>query len=462
MAGLGAEAPGEAPQVVVAPRPLSDPAPQKSALSGVGGRAGWGFLDQVLSSVSNFALSAFAAASLSAVEFGSFTIAYAVYGVCIGISAGLASIPLVVRHSATEAKRFSSAARLSTGTALAAGTISGVACVLVAPFTSSSLDGLLVALGVTLPGLLLQDAWRHSFVAGKQSRRAAANDGLWLALQALAIGGCIATDSVSATTLVLAWGGAATAAAIFGIWQSGTVPAPHKTHQWLSEQRELGFRYAVEAMLHRSGAWIALALVGAVSGLAVLGALRGAFLLVTGPLNLLFVGATFVLVPEGVRLLGRSTERFRWAVRRLSICVTALAAGWSLVVLALPDAIGSRLLGATWPGAESLLPLLALFAIALGTSMGPAQGMLALGAARRSMFTQAVAFAISLPAVVAGAAAAGAKGAAAAMVATAVLRSVLAWVQYGRAFRDAVPPAPIQAIESQEPELLSVRHPGPG
>jgi O-antigen/teichoic acid export membrane protein len=457
MVGLGAGAPAEAPQVVLGPRPLSERTPQTSALSGVMGRAGWGFLDQGLSSVSNFAISAFVAASLSAVEFGSFTIAYAVYGVCIGISAGLASIPLVVRHSSTDAERFSSAERLSTGTALAAGTVGGVACILVAPLTDSPLRGPLFALGITLPGLLLQDAWRYSFVAGKQSRRAAANDGLWVVVQALAIGGCIATDSVSATSMVLAWGGAATAAALFGIWQSGTVPAPHRTREWLSEQRELGYRYAVEAVLHRSGGWVGLAVVGAVSGLAVVGALRGALLLVTGPLNLLFIGATFVLVPEGVRLLGHSTERFRWVVRRVSIGVAAVAAGWSVVVLSLPDSIGSRVLGVTWPDAEPLLPLLAIGAIALGTSMGPTQGMLALGAARRSMLTQAVAFAVSLPAVAAGAAAAGAKGAAVATLGTSVFRSALAWVQYGRAFHDSVPPAPVEEGERQEPELVSAQ-----
>jgi O-antigen/teichoic acid export membrane protein len=441
---------------------LSEPAPQTSARTGVLRRAGWGFLDQVLSSVSNFALSAFTAAALSAADFGSFTIAYAVYGVCIGISAGLASIPLVVRHSATETERFSAAERLSTGTALAAGTISGIACILAALVVHSHLAGPLLALGITLPGLLLQDAWRYSFVAGRQSRRAAANDGLWVALQALAVGAFIATDSVSATTMVLAWGGAATAAALFGIWQSGTVPAPHRTGQWLSEQRELGFRYAVEAVLHRSGAWVGLALVGAVSGLAAVGALRGALLLVTGPLNLLFVGATFVLVPEGVRLLKQSTDRFRWAVRRMSLGVTAVAAAWSVAVLALPSSIGSRLLGDTWPGAEPLLPVVALSAVALGTSMGPTQGMLALSAARRSMLTQAVAFAVGMPAVVVGAAAAGAKGAATATLATSVFRSALAWRQYGRAFRESVPPSPPEEAERENPELISAQGPGPG
>src|SRR4051794_21024658 len=68
-------------------------------------RAGWGFFDQALSSVSNFALSAVVAATVSAVDFGSFTIAYAVYGVFAGISGGLASIPLVVRYSARDRPR---------------------------------------------------------------------------------------------------------------------------------------------------------------------------------------------------------------------------------------------------------------------------------------------------------------------------------------------------------------------
>ena len=186
-------------------------------------------------------------------------------------------------------------------------------------------------------------------------------------------------------------------------------PAPGRTLEWLKEQRVLGPRYAIESVVHRSGGSLALAVVGAVAGLQAVGALRGALLLATGPLNMLFVGATFAFVPEGVRLLRRSPELFPGAMRRLGLGVALVALAWSLVAIAIPDALGAKLLGSTWAGAEPLLPYLTLFAVSLGAYMGAAQGLLALRAARRSLFVQLAGLAVSLPAVTAGAAVAGAE-----------------------------------------------------
>src|SRR5690348_3815297 len=98
------------------------PGPMSQAVSGATRRVSWGFLDQVLSSGSNFALGAYVAATVSATAFGAFTVVYAIYGVCVGVSGGLASIPLVVRYSATASPRFRAATRASVGTALVVGT----------------------------------------------------------------------------------------------------------------------------------------------------------------------------------------------------------------------------------------------------------------------------------------------------------------------------------------------------
>src|SRR5205085_2313496 len=168
------------------------------------------------------------------------------------------------------------------------------------------------------------------------------------------------TGRVTPVSMVLVWGGSATVASVFGARQAGLVPAPWQALAWLRDQRALTWRYGGESVLHRSGAWFALALVGSVAGLHVVGALRGALLLITGPLNLLFAGSTFVFVSEGVRLLHRSPGGFPAAVRRLSAGVTTLAILWCLIVLTIPGALGARVLGSTWPGAQPLLAILVL------------------------------------------------------------------------------------------------------
>lgn len=424
---------------------------QLGVARGAARRVSWSFLDQVLSSGSNFALSAFVAATVSATGFGAFTVVYAVYGVCVGLSGGLTSIPLVVRYSAASAADFKAAARASVGTAFAVGTLAGIACLAASLFMASAVSGPLRALAVTLPGLLTQDAWRYSFVTGGRPAKAAANDGLWVGLQLLGTTILLALGAVSALSMVLVWGASATAAAGLGCWQAGVVPAPRQAPAWLREQRTFSLRYAAEAVIHRSGWWLTLSLVGAVAGLRVVGAVRGAILVIGGPLNLLFIGATFAFVSEGVRLVHRSPHRLPAATRSLSAATTAIALVWCIVVLVLPDAVGARVLGATWHQAKPLLPLLAVFMVTIATSMGPAQGMLALGAARRSLFTQVVGLAVDLPAIIAGAVVAGARGAVIAACITAVFRTLIAWTQFRRALREPVASGGPESSESVLP-----------
>jgi O-antigen/teichoic acid export membrane protein len=121
-----------------------------------------------------------------------------------------------------------------------------------------------------------------------------------------------------------------------------------------------------------------------------------------------------------------------------------------MVVLLLPDSAGARLLGETWPHAEPLLPVLVVFWIAIGATLGATQGLLALGAAKRSLFTQVAGLAIQLPLMAAGAAVDGAAGAAVAAGLTAILRMLLAWAQFGR----AVGERPTAAGEMARPQPL--------
>ena len=417
-------------------------------MSGIRSRVSWGFLDQVLSSASNFALSGFVAATVSARDFGAFTLVYGIYNLVVGFTGGLASVPLVVRFSAETPERFRVATKSALGAAVTVGIIGGALCVVAAPFTTAAVAEPLVALGVMLPGLVLQDAWRYSFVTGGRPARAAANDGAWVGIQFMGSIALLALGDVTALSMVLLWGGSATAAAALGCWQAKTLPAPRRALTWLREQRAITWRYAAEALVHRSGAWVALAVVGAVAGLRAVGALRGAMLLLGGPLNLLLMGATFVFVSEGVRLLHRAPTQLPRAIRTLNLAAVAAAIAWAIVVFVLPDSVGARVLGDTWPDAKPLLPLLLVYIAALAASLGPTQGIIALGAAKRSLFTQVAAFAVQLPLMALGAAVSGARGAAVAVAVAALFRTVLAWVQFRRALNESA--AFPQAIPAEQ------------
>src|SRR4051812_8000893 len=94
--------------------------------SGLGLRAGWGGIDQALSSLTNFGLSVFVAATVSAEQFGTFALTFGAYSAILGVSAGLTSIPLTVRFSAAAGSRLAQAQRASLGAALGLGLLGTV------------------------------------------------------------------------------------------------------------------------------------------------------------------------------------------------------------------------------------------------------------------------------------------------------------------------------------------------
>ena len=118
-----------------------------------------------MSSLTNFLLSIFVARSLGAAQFGAFSLAYVTYGLAINASRGLSIEPLLIRFSGTVPPTWRRATARSTGTALLVGLVTG-ACALGAGRIVSGTTGLaFVALGLTLPGLMLQDSWRYAFFA---------------------------------------------------------------------------------------------------------------------------------------------------------------------------------------------------------------------------------------------------------------------------------------------------------
>jgi hypothetical protein len=328
-------------------------------------------------------------------------------------------------------------ARASVGFALAAGLALGAACIAVSFTLDNSVGSCLRALGVLLPGLLVQDAWRFVFMAAARPASAAANDGCWVVLQLIGIGGLLLSGTVSATSLVLVWGGAANAAAVVGAVQAHAVPSLRSSAWWFWAHRELAPRYGLESIAHRSGAWLAFGVVGAVAGLPVVAGVRGAVLIVIGPLGLLFAGAGFVALPETARLFQRAPERLPRAALLLSTGITVIAGIWCAAVLLAPDELGRAVLGDTWPLASPLLLVLTLHALLQALSIGPGQGLWAMGAAASSLRVQLANVALTLVFMVTGAALGGARGSVLGLTLATLLTTVLWWQQFRQAHRRA-------------------------
>ena len=380
-------------------------------LSDVAGRVGWGFADQAISSLGNFLLGFFVARAVDAAAFGAFSIAYTTYVLLVGVARGAVAQPLIVRYSATDAANWRSGAARAAGFAFVIGLVGGAACLLLGLTIGGVVGRGLLAVAVSLPGLLVQDAWRYALFAHERGRSAFLNDLIWLAIQvpALAVIASVGQEVVPAA--LLAWGGAGTVAALVGGRQVGVSLQPRQSLAWLREHRVLIPRFVAEAVASLTSSQLALYGVGALAGLATLGELRVGQLLI-GPVLVIFIGLQLVAVPMAVRALSVSVHRLTRLCVAIGLAMASVAAAWGIFLTLLPDELRRALLGANWETAARLVLVLSLGLAASSISSGALIGLRAFAAATRSLRATVISSTLTTVTTVAGAVLFGAIGAA--------------------------------------------------
>ncbi len=347
-------------------------------------RAGWGLGDQALSSLTNFALGVLIARTVGVEEFGAFSLAFASYTLVLSICRAYPMEPLPIRYSGASEERFRYGVGASVGSVLAISLACSVVLAAIGLVTGGAVQEALLALALTLPGLLVQDAWRSAFFAWRRGRSAFLNDLLWAVVMFPALALVIHSGDHSIFCPTLVWGGSATVAALAGILQSRIIPLPLRTRAWWREHIDLGPRFVIEVIARTAGDQLSTYGIGAAAGLAAVGALRAAGLIV-GPVQVLFLGIGLIAVPEGVRALSRSLGHLYRLAIVISLVLTLFCALWGAFALLLPTSLGEALLGSTWdPARAVLLPTIVAQIGAVLTS-GPGMGLRTLAAARRSL-----------------------------------------------------------------------------
>jgi O-antigen/teichoic acid export membrane protein len=399
-------------------------------------RAGWGVADQALSSLTNFALGVLIARSMGPAGLGSFTIVFATYTTALGISRAVSSEPLLVHYSAPSHAAWRGGTARATGAALLVGLGLGLCCMLIGWIAAGVLTKPFIVLGLTLPGLLLQDCWRYAFFARGRGFSAFANDLVWALVLFPVLFLLLRSNQDSVTWLaLLGWGGAATLAALFGAYQSRVVPAPHRVLNWVRKEASLIPRFLSEFVVQGGTAQFTLYAIGAVTGLAALGSFRAAYLLF-GPMQVLFMGLGAIAVPELVRALANSTTRLLWTSRLLSLALAGTSLVWGVVVLALPVSVGVALLGPAWQPARLLAVAVMTGWVATGLTAGAAAGLRALAAARQSLRARLVGSLFAVAGGIAGVVMGGVRGAAWGLALAGWIEAVVWWWQYTGALRE--------------------------
>ncbi|MEV5144837.1 hypothetical protein [Streptomyces sp. NPDC052727] len=406
---------------------------RRTARRAVAGRLSWGLADQAASSISNFAVGIYVARSLGVTAFGVFSLAWVTYGVVLNVSRGLATDPLVVRFSGVPDASWRGAAARSSGTALGVGAAIGAVCLVAGLGLGGRVGPAFACLGVLLPGLLLQDAWRFSFFAAGTGRKAFVNDLVWCV--ALVPAMVVAAHVGSVAAFVLAWGASAAVAAAYGCFQSGIRPEVSGVREWLREHRDLGYRYLVENVSLSGASQVRAYGLGAIVGVGAVGAVRGAELLL-GPFLAVLMGLSLVTVPEAARVLRQAPHRLGTFCLLLGGGQAAGALLWGGALLLMPDRLGELVLGGVWHSAAQLVVPVTLGVAGAGLGTGAAAGLRALGAARRSLRSQLFASACYAGAGLGGAAVAGTVGSAWGVAAATVSGSAVWWLQLRSALRE--------------------------
>ncbi|MBM7169426.1 hypothetical protein JQK87_13580, partial [Streptomyces sp. G44] len=336
------------------------------------GRLSWGLADQAASSMTNFAVGIYVARSLGLAAFGVFSLAWVTYGVVLSISRGLATDPLMVRFSGVPDASWRGAVARSSGAALGAGAAIGAACLAAGLALGGSVGPAFAALGAVLPGLLLQDAWRYSFFAAGNGRKAFVNDLVWGAALVPAMVIAAHVDTVAA--FVLAWGASAAVAACYGCLQSGIRPRPAGARAWLRAHHDLGYRYVVENVSTSGASQLRAYGLGAIVGIGAVGAVRGAELLL-GPFLAVLMGLSLVTVAEAARVLRRAPHRLGLFCLLLGGAQAVAALLWGAALLLVPDRAGEFVLGDVWSTASQLIVPATLGVAGAGLGTGAAAGL---------------------------------------------------------------------------------------
>jgi O-antigen/teichoic acid export membrane protein len=403
----------------------------------IGARLSWGLADQGMCSLTNFLLSAYIARNLGATEFGAFSLAYLTYGFANNASRGLSIEPLLVRFSGTWQKRWQRATGACTGTALLVGLWSGALALLAGALIGGTTGLAFVALGLTLPGLLLQDSWRYAFFAVGRGHLAFINDTVWAFIQIPLLVALKMTGHGTVFWFIVAWGAGAYVGAILGMFQARVVPHLVGATSWLISHRDLGPRYMVENTGSNGSATVLNYSLSSVLGLAAVGDMQAANVLM-GPFKIILYGLGMITIPEASRVVRESPRRLPLFCIAISVGLAVAALAWGAVLLvAMPLGLGTLVLG---PIAHAAYPLVLPTVLAMAgncAGIGAGVGMHALAAARRSLRASLINSVFIIPVGIAGALVAGVLGALYFVAAAAWITTVLSWWYFRVAMRES-------------------------
>lgn len=326
----------------------------------------WGMSSQVFASSISLALTIFTARSVSAVDYGVFSLALTSAFFVTGLIRALTSEVLVFRHSSATGEQQS----LATSACLSASAVLGLSAALVTLMIGMVMSSALwMVVAAALIGLVLQDNVRFVLMAHGRTGHASLLDASALA----ATIGFLVLASFLGDLLwfVCAWGAAAWFSAFVGLFLLKTRLSFANAKEWIAVAGGQPKFFAGDFLLTNVVSTGAVYFIALLLGAVAAGQIRAASMLVL-PILLLTRGVILALAAESNRLIAK--RQFR-SVRNLGILMSAssvlVTVVWIPVVELLPLDVLAVFLGDSAQGASDVFPYVALATAAAGLAAGP-------------------------------------------------------------------------------------------
>lgn len=382
---------------------------------------------QCASSLTSLLVTVAVARSVGADEFGVFALGFLAQTSVLALTRAVVMQPLAIRFSTSRDDRLV-AVGASASAALAIGAVAGVVVAGVGAQLGGDSTGVLLVIGVCMPGMMLQDLCRFAAFTLGVPGRAAANDLVWLGVQ-LALTGLALAGDLGAAGLTAAWAGAGCVAAMYGVVQVSAVPG-RGGMAFVLHHRDLGGAFATEFLMLRGVTYLVVACLVPLVGVAAAGGLR-AVMTLYGPYTTISFGIASAALSEGSRLLARRPDRFVSTQRLVGAGLALCALCWGLALLAMPSGWGRAALGDSWAYAAPLILPVTVTQVARGVASGSLMGLRVASAAATIVRLRVVVSVATLALGVLGALH-SVEAAAWGIAAATALLAVLAWQALGR------------------------------
>lgn len=390
-------------------------------------RAAWSFSAQAISSTSNFILTLSVLAVSSRREFAVFSVCITTYLMVSQLARSASALPLLILYS--EHREPAAGHQAAVGVGVLVGAVAGVVLLAVSVVVNAGSEQYLI-LGLALPLLLFQDSARYLAFARSEAHVAALSDGIWLLLQ---IAGSVVAWQVGAANaalLLAIWALAGAMAGMFAAVRLRMAPIFAGSVGWLAEHRPLWAKLVTEFVLNSGSFYLLLYGLAFLAGVDELAHLRAAQTLI-GPVIVILLAASALGIPESVRMR-KDFGKLKQLCLFFSVSLVGAAVVWGFIVFAALPYIGPSLFPTSWETARPLIPLLSVFAAAVGVSTGAGSGLRALGENDWIMRARGVTGGIALLVGLPPAPAIGADAVLFALAGTEILFAAASWVHLAR------------------------------